>query len=276
MSVFSNLSNLLRTFGTLRTSRFTDDDPALFLFDGGTDSAYENYALLAPDELARQRTSPSDLADILDAGFRFFAKTGRPHIWPLFPGLPDETGEMLAARGAHLDEVFHGMTLDLDARKPLSVDRDRERDESPAVVAVRPEETKAWADATWFGFDSDAAPPDTFVRFAAELSGCEGVFLAASEAPAEFDDAPRFSAAGMIFLSEGGAGLYYIATRPAFRRRGLGARIVEHLLRIAQTAGCKEACLLATPHGRPLYERLGFEVVSPVPIHVFGEFHADA
>ena len=274
MSVFSNLSNLLRTFGTLRTSRFAGDDPALFLFDGGTDSAYENYALLVPDELASRSESSLELAGVLDGGFRFFAKAERPHIWPLFPGLPDEVGDLLAARGARLDEVFHGMTLDLDAWKPLSAERDL--GEAPTVVVVRPEEAEAWADATWFGFDSDEAPPDTFVRFAAGLSACEGVFLAASEASAEPGDEPRFSATGMMFLSEGSAGLYYIATRPAFRRRGLGARVVEHLLRIAQAAGCGEACLLATPNGRPLYERLGFEVVSRVPIHVFGEFYTDA
>ena len=269
MSIFSNLSNLLRTFSALSTSRFANGNPALLLFDGGTDSAYENYALLAPDELSLEGKAFSDLSGMLDEGFRFFAETGRSHIWPLFPGVPGETGEMLVARGARLEDVFHGMILDLDSWKPLATER--ERSESSQVVVVCPAEAAAWADTTWFGFDSDEAPPDTFIRFVAGLSTREGVFLAASEASTEPNAAPRFSATGMMFLSEESAGLYYIATRPDFRRRGLAALVAQHLLRIAQVAGCREACLLATPQGRPLYEALGFQVVCPVPIHVFGE-----
>ena len=263
MIVLSNLAALLRAFGTLRTSRLSDKNPGLLLFDGGTDSAYENYALLMPEAVDSHRCT-----DLLEEGFRFFERAGRPHIWPLFPGLPDETGGELAARGASLQDVFYGMTIDLRDR-PL-LDGTGPDGELPARIVCHGE-AEAWADAVWYGFDSDEAPPDGFRRFACGASCLDGIVFAATDAPALPGVPFGFSATGMMFLGGGSAGLYYIATRPAFRQRGLAARVVLRLLQAAGDSGEQTACLLATPQGRPLYAKLGFEEVCRVPIYAVGE-----
>ena len=47
---------------------------------------------------------------------------------------------------------------------------------------------------------------------------------------------------------------------PAWRGKGLGRALTEAPIDAAEAAGCRTLVLVATEAGRPLYERLGFEV----------------
>ncbi len=47
---------------------------------------------------------------------------------------------------------------------------------------------------------------------------------------------------------------------PAWRRRGIGLALTRTTIDEADAAGCRTLVLVATEAGRPLYERLGFEV----------------
>jgi GNAT superfamily N-acetyltransferase len=55
-------------------------------------------------------------------------------------------------------------------------------------------------------------------------------------------------------------GVYAIATVPAVRRRGYGAAMTAHVVTDGLAAGCDVAILQASRAGRPIYERLGFQV----------------
>ncbi|WP_163510317.1 GNAT family N-acetyltransferase [Fodinicola acaciae] len=68
------------------------------------------------------------------------------------------------------------------------------------------------------------------------------------------------------------AAIGMLLTAERFGRRGLGRRLMEHLL---ATAGGATVFLYATTQGRPLYERIGFRVAGAVTTFV-GEFQADA
>ena len=54
------------------------------------------------------------------------------------------------------------------------------------------------------------------------------------------------------------AGVYFVATRPAFRRRGFGTAITAHALDDARSSGARTAILGSSPMGKRIYERLGF------------------
>ncbi len=50
-------------------------------------------------------------------------------------------------------------------------------------------------------------------------------------------------------------------TRPEWRRRGIAKMLVDKLVEAAKDAGCAQLYLNASPMGRPLYIRYGFEPV---------------
>lgn len=56
------------------------------------------------------------------------------------------------------------------------------------------------------------------------------------------------------------AGVYWVSTLEGFRGRGIGAAISAHAIRVGQSLGCDMATLQASRMGRPVYERMGFEI----------------
>jgi predicted N-acetyltransferase YhbS len=61
-----------------------------------------------------------------------------------------------------------------------------------------------------------------------------------------------------IHGSVGWVGTIWVAS--SMRRRGLGLALTEATIDAAEVAGCRTLLLVATQAGRPMYERLGFEV----------------
>jgi ribosomal protein S18 acetylase RimI-like enzyme len=70
------------------------------------------------------------------------------------------------------------------------------------------------------------------------------------------DGAPAASAT--LYLSDGIAGIYHVATLPEFRRQGFGRSITLAPLVEARKEGARAAILQATALGEPVYRRLGF------------------
>lgn len=66
-------------------------------------------------------------------------------------------------------------------------------------------------------------------------------------------------AVAQIFISNGVAGLYWIATMPNKRRNGFGTEITEKCHQIARNRGCQTVVLHSTDSGFPLYKALGYK-----------------
>jgi GNAT superfamily N-acetyltransferase len=75
---------------------------------------------------------------------------------------------------------------------------------------------------------------------------------------AEVDGQPVGTGVATINGSVGWIGTIWVA--PAWRRRGLGMALTQGPIDAAEAAGCRTLVLVATEAGRPMYERLGFEV----------------
>ncbi len=72
----------------------------------------------------------------------------------------------------------------------------------------------------------------------------------------------------LVFLHEGVAGIYGVATLPDERGKGLGAFATAEPLRLARRLGYGVGVLQASEDGHPVYKRLGFADFGEVPLYV--------
>ncbi len=65
---------------------------------------------------------------------------------------------------------------------------------------------------------------------------------------------------GLVTMNRPAAWIGTVWVDPAWRRRGVGLALTQATIEAGEAAGCRTFHLVATEAGRPLYERLGFEV----------------
>jgi len=65
---------------------------------------------------------------------------------------------------------------------------------------------------------------------------------------------------GVVSLNGPVAWIGTVFVAPDWRRRGVGLELTRATIEAADDAGCRTLVLVATDAGRPMYERLGFEV----------------
>ncbi|MDR0616192.1 MAG: GNAT family N-acetyltransferase [Synergistaceae bacterium] len=254
-AVISNLRSLIEISGSLPMSRKLVDPRGLWACDVGVGSAYENYALLSPES-----QDASETEGLIASGLEFFSVGGIPHIWPIFPGLPEQAKALLERGGARLDGVFSAMTADI----PQEVFAPDDGTVAGAWISDSSDSEKAsdWADAAWQGFDSGEPAPDGFRQFVSDISLCGKISLLGL-----IDKGKGIMAStGLLCQAGGVAGIYYVSTRHEFRKRGLGLLVMKLLMERGFESGCRRVCLIATPDGRPLYLKCGFKEAFPVPI----------
>jgi GNAT superfamily N-acetyltransferase len=63
---------------------------------------------------------------------------------------------------------------------------------------------------------------------------------------------------------DGNCAVNAVATVPEAQGRGLSTALVGHALADARERGCTTTTLVATPRGRPVYQRLGYHAVCPI------------
>jgi predicted acetyltransferase len=74
---------------------------------------------------------------------------------------------------------------------------------------------------------------------------------------AYFDGKPV--ATSLLFTHKNIAGIYYVATLPAYRNKGFGLNITLAAMQAATESGFRNVILQATPLGAKVYKRAGFK-----------------
>jgi GNAT superfamily N-acetyltransferase len=176
-----------------------------------------------------------------------------PSRWIVEPGAtPADLGDRLEANGFRRHYYLAGMAADLDQTRldyPCSAEIMIRRVQSTG-------EMQHWAKAVNLGLYGGAninmgllekLLTDTRAQFYIALYGDTVV------------------ATAMQFLSAGVAGLYFIATLPDYRNRGIGKAITCAPLLYARKLGYHVSTLLASSMGERIYRQIGFEE--------YGRFH---
>jgi ribosomal protein S18 acetylase RimI-like enzyme len=236
--VRENLKSLLGALGKFPGARYALAEAGIVLYDGGVPDAYENYALL----------EPGYAAGAIESGLEFFR--GRSNIWPIFSEASGEAIRALEGNGLVRDDDFQAMTAELRDGGPAAAN-------GKIAEMVRGSEARMWADCAWRGFDAKEGAPEAFVSLSLEMARLECFSLMHIGE----------KSVGMLFASGGTCGIYYVATLPEARGRGMAGAMVEALKLRARELGFGHAALLATPQGCGLYLKHGFKGCGAVKIY---------
>jgi GNAT superfamily N-acetyltransferase len=114
------------------------------------------------------------------------------------------------------------------------------------------DEADAWARAVSDGYGLPLPVGSLFGvdRAAARCPGKARYFAA--------EHAGRLVATSLVYLHDGFAGIYGVATLPEHRGKGLGAHLTAEPLRRAWEMGYTTGLLQASEMGAPVYTRIGF------------------
>jgi ribosomal protein S18 acetylase RimI-like enzyme len=194
--------------------------------------------------------SPEDEEEACQA-LRHFRSRALPFAVWLGGRAIDGGGALLGRLGLRHAETEPGMALELGPWVPA---------EEPSAIEVRPVVEPAGIGDFSAVLAAAADSPDPHVlEFYRRTSG---TLLAPSS--------PMILSVGYVggqpvatcevFLGDGTAGLYGVATRRDHQRQGIGTAMVLAALAEAKRRGCDLATLLASPAGLPVYQRIGFRV----------------
>ncbi|MCA9286370.1 MAG: GNAT family N-acetyltransferase [Phycisphaerales bacterium] len=178
-----------------------------------------------------------------------------------FPGTPVSPAveSLLASRGFAPHAAMPAMAVDIDRLAPTAL---------PAGYSfVRTSDDAAgaaWTECFAVGYELPLAVARYFSPMAAPGHS-------APEASVQFfavlkDHAPV--ATSMVYLADGLAGVYCVATVPEERGKGIGAHVTAQALRAVQQLGYRVGVLQSSEMGESVYRRIGFETFGGVPLYV--------
>jgi ribosomal protein S18 acetylase RimI-like enzyme len=222
---------------------------------GGSPLDYHN-------AVVRASLSEEDCDEEIMAFQAVLAGKGVPGAWHLGPSMrPSILAERLLAQGFRFDGDEVGMGLDLrlpllevTIPRHLRVDVVRNEAELDGYASVLAQDFgEGEAEARWV---------HEIFRHIGLAEECAWQHLVAS-----VERVPVATAT--LFVTDKTAGLYFIATAPAWRRRGVGAAVTAAALDLAREREAHYAVLGASTMGYSVYRRVGFSDLANIGIYTW-------
>lgn len=183
----------------------------------------------------------------LQRAFAFFAERGADYVVRIRDGLDPRTELALEAMGLPYSDTVPGMA---------STNLDAPRSPSEMRIATVVDDAMLGdfcaVAAAGYGFPEDISRSLFAPQFLRE---------AEVESYVGYVESVPVATSTLVF---GGkvAGVHNVATHPDFRRRGYGEALTWRAIERGASAGCDLAALQSSEMGQPIYERMGFRVVS--------------
>ena len=199
-------------------------------------------------------TDPED-PKVTQTAIRQLVERNVPAAVVYINGVASAVAASLVAQGFHADSM-PAMAVDIERMTPTTL--------PPGYSFARAgiAESQDWADALATGYEIPSALGQLFSPEALRLDTTPD---ATTQCFAILKDG-RAVATTLLYLADGLAGIYCVATRPEERGKGLGAHITAEALRRAHGIGYRVGILQSSAAGHSIYRRLGFEDKAILPL----------
>jgi ribosomal protein S18 acetylase RimI-like enzyme len=241
----TNVAAFLLTMGVAGGGAVRDDSEVTWTV-GGSPIGYHNAVVGC--------TATNERAAALVLEWRGELESRRvPGSWHLTPSQPKALVDALVAAGFRADGDEPAMALDLTTLpRPAS---------TSGHIDVRTIDDKAGLD------EYRRTLGDGFGEGPKEADWVSAVFSVIGFGPNSpwrhlvgyLDNEPVATAT--VFATGLAAGVYFISTRPAYRRQGIGELMTRRALTEAASLGAQFAVLGSSPMGQRIYERIGFRTL---------------
>ena len=196
---------------------------------------------------------PERVRDIetVNTAVTFFRERDMSFMWPLYDG----GCEFLERSG-----LLYAGNLEAMSLNPSNAKTERVNSSVTFRAVTSHEEAEEWARCEWSAFEyGDGEVSGEYYALArAFCDDSENLSMYIAEL--EGHDVGAF----LVTREPELMGVYYFATKPEFRRRGIAASMMNEVCRIS---GGKKIVLQATPSGVPFYKAFGFEDMFPIPVY---------
>ncbi len=254
--LFSNFQATLSLIGTFNAPEALNISKTHIRLLTGLPHPFAN--LLMPADM-----SPEEFESLLQETEQWSRKQQAPVAMILFPEIiPDTFSRLAMGRDWLLLDKMPGMWLAIEDATALP-----ELAAGVRITVTHDESTLAASVlALAEGYPVPPEVADLWMRGFQLAGAAHGGRLA--NFVATVGDEP--AACASLNLRNGVAGIYCVATREAYRRRGLGAAVTLAAVEHARKLGASHALLHATEMGHPVYRRIGFATRNQIPVLGFG------
>jgi ribosomal protein S18 acetylase RimI-like enzyme len=182
----------------------------------------------------------------------YYEQLALPFWWWVYPsGQSLLTKAMLEGAGFHFLTAIPCLAADLSG---LTVDTG-----SPSAITISLVENNkdlaCWEEISFAGFAMDVTAQKQYHNFVVSFNICSASPLKLSLA--YFDGKPVATA--LLFFYKDTAGIYFVSTLPAYRRRGIGLSLTQATMQYAQRTAAKYIILQSSDAGLKVYKQAGFK-----------------
>lgn len=241
--------HMVATFRVLLRGPNVVNEPRFSRLITGEAHPFGNFALVV---------DPTDARATQDA-LAPLVSCGAPAALVMAGTTPDSIAESLLKSGFAFAGGMPAMAVDIDALAATKLPAGYE-----FVQVDGATQGMTWAEAFSDGYE---LPRPAGIEFGPNTPGREPVTDPNAMFFAIVKDGVMVSTS-LVYLCDGLAGVYGVATLPGERGKGLGAHATAEALRRARRLGYRVGILQASEAGHPIYKRLGFADFGSLPLYV--------